>query len=142
MRHIMPTSLIVAEAAIGVNVVYSTVVLVLDIRYGKFPLTIIHLAWAAFAAFGIPFRYRPAWSLACIATALLGLISAFGVAVSLFLGLVGSELFVPFIIWYSCCAVYYWAIYYLLRRPSVISYFGDGKGDAKKSVDTIRVLDK
>jgi hypothetical protein len=130
MRRKMPTSLTVAEASIGALVVYLAVVLALDIRYWKFPLiTIIHLAWTAYAAFGIAFRYRPAWRLACVATALLGLITVFGIVVSLFLALVGNEHFVFNFIWYFCSAVYFFAIYYLLRRPSVVNYF-EREGEA------------
>jgi hypothetical protein len=130
----MPTSLIVAEAAIWAFVVYLSVILVLDIRYGKFPLTIIHLAWAASAAFGIPFKYRHAWSLACAATAFFGLITAFGIVVGIFIALVGNDEDFAFkiIIWHSCSAVYYWTIYYLLRRPSVINYFDGAAGGTVK----------
>jgi hypothetical protein len=132
MRRVMPTSLIAAETAIGVLVVCLMVVLALNIRWGtSSTVTVLHLAWTITAVIGIPFRCRLAWRLACAASALLGLIAVLGTVMSLFLTLMGHDDFFFDTIWPSCCAVYVFAVYYLLRRPIAVNYFKDKGGEDK-----------
>ena len=82
MRRGMPTSLIVAETAIALFVVYMAIIFGLHIRYLLLEksgllytvVPMLHLAWGITALVGIPFRRIVAWRIACIASAIFGLL--------------------------------------------------------------------
>jgi hypothetical protein len=127
----MPTSLIAAEAAIALLVVYLTVLLWLDIQYAlsgesgmrRIATPLLHLAWSVTALIGIPFKCRPAWRLACGASAFFAAWGVFGGVFSLFLALFGNSLFVSFAIRLFSTALYLFVVHYLLSRPTSADYF-------------------
>jgi len=139
----MPISLLAAEAAIALLVVYLAVILVLDIRYilsgrsGTVPtaVTFLHLAWSITALVGIPFGYRPAWRLACAASVFFGALAVFAGGVFLFLLLVGHNDCIHPTIWYLFVALFFLVVYRCLKQPTAVNYFGPENGIVPRSLE-------
>ena len=128
MKRRMPISLIAAEAAIALLVIYMAIMVGLNFRFGTWRAApFLHLAWAVPALIGIPFGYRPTWRLACAASAVFGALGAisgafllFGFVAAFFLKYDGSY---PLPIWYFFCVLYLFLVYYLLSWSTSASYF-------------------
>lgn len=156
MKRQIPISLIAAETLIAFVIVYMATMLVQEIRYtlstgeSGMPYTaimILTLGWSVAAFLGIPFRWRTAWSVGRIASAVCGTVEAL-CGVSLFLpyalwGKHASFLHWP-LFWTFFAAIYLFLVYYLLSCPSAESYFrgGNSGGRGKGDVTDIGKVDK
>ena len=145
MKRQMPISLIAAETLIAFVIVYMATMLVQEIRYtlstgeSVMPyaaIWILTLGWSVAVFLGIPFRWRTAWSVGRVASAVCGTVEALCGVLALFL-LVCSGEFPSFFLWplFSTffAAIYLFLVYYLLSCPSAESYFrGEDSGESGK----------
>lgn len=136
----MPISLLAAEAALLLLVVYLAILLWLDfqhfllgtLRTRRTGALLLHLAWSVPALVGIPFRCRWAWRLACAASAFLGMLGVIGGVFILILAFSGMLIFgnsslAPLAIWSFSAALYMFVVYYCLGWPTSVTYFGNGR---------------
>lgn len=120
----MPSSLIAAETALSLLVVYFAIRLGHSIRLGTFDIpTLLNLAWTAVAVIGIPFGSYLAWRFACAASAFIGILGVLGGMTFLFLSLTGHDECGQFVLWSFSIALYLFMVFYLLNRPTTASYF-------------------
>ena len=143
MRRTMPISLIAAEVATLSLVVYLAIMLWLDIqlflsgflRMRDVIMCVLHLAWSVIALVGIPLRCRFAWRLACAASAFFGLLTFFGGVSFLLLASLGNSSLVSYAICFFCASFYLLVVYYLLSRPTSVTYF-EREGEKGSELET------
>jgi hypothetical protein len=132
MSKSMPSSLLLAEAAIMALVMYLCINLLVDIASCRlFPPTLFHLCWTSYVLFGIMRRSSLAWRVGYIAS-----------AISATLGIAVSAVFLMLWLWlfyrriasfnsnylllsllFALCSAYMYTIYYLLRYRASIEFF-------------------
>ena len=126
----IPTSVLLAGFAMGALVMYLAVNLAVDIASERvLPQTVFYLAWGVLVLVGIWRRSRLAWRVGYVMSAISATVGAIGGAV--FLCLYLRNLFAYSVngnffwlaLWFLLAAIYMYTIYYLLRRPTSLTYF-------------------